>query len=261
MNEKKIYKITILFLLGVIILQWIFMATRPRVPPKAPLKIPPESKGVIAIVIDDWGYNANNLEALSRINSPLTCSILPHLAYSKEVAEKLHERGMEVILHLPMEPHEQYRLEKNTILVSMDAATIRNIIEQDLNNLGFVKGVSNHMGSLATEDSRTMQVVFKELKMRNLYFLDSFVTSKSICPVIAHRVGLRFSKRDVFLDNLEDPGYIKKQIYKLKIKARTYGQAVGIGHDRRVTLEVLGEVLPELKKEGYKFVFVSQIVR
>jgi len=141
----------------------------------------------------------------------------------------------------------------------MDKEEIEYIVDQDISSLRFIKGVSNHMGSLATEDARTMEVVFKLLKKRGLYFLDSVVTPKSICGVLARKMGLRFAKRDVFLDNVEDPAYIKKQISKLKIKARSHGQAVGIGHDRRVTLEVLAEVIPELKKEGYKFVFVSEL--
>ena len=68
-------------------------------------------------------------------------------------------------------------------------------------------------------------------------------------------------RRDVFLDNVEESGYIKQQINKLKSKARSRGFAIGIGHDRKVTLEVLREVMPQLSKEGYKFVFLSELER
>lgn len=146
-------------------------------------------------------------------------------------------------------------------MVSMDESEIKNIVERDLDSLKAIKGVSNHMGSLATEDVRTMDVIFSALKKRGLYFLDSVVTSASVCDRLAKKRGLRFAKRDVFLDNEEDPAYIKRQINKLKMKARSSGQAIGIGHDRRLTLEVLAEVIPELKKEGYKFVFVSELAR
>jgi len=70
-----------------------------------------------------------------------------------------------------------------------------------------------------------------------------------------------YAKRDIFLDNIEDTPYIKDQLNKLKAKARMYGYAIGIGHDRPVTLAVLKEAIPQLKKEGYKFVFVSELVR
>jgi polysaccharide deacetylase 2 family uncharacterized protein YibQ len=39
------------------------------------------------------------------------------------------------------------------------------------------------------------------------------------------------------------------------------GSAVGIGHDRKITLEVLRDVMPQLAKEGYKLVFVSELAQ
>ena len=259
MRKEQRYKIIIGILFLVIILQWIFIIIISR-PKKAP-KIPVALKGKIAIVLDDWGYNMNNLDMLEEIKYPLTTSVLPDLNYSKAVAEELHRRGFEIILHLPMEPYEKYRLEKNTVMISWDEVKIRDIIVQDLANIVYAKGVSNHMGSLATEDLRTMEIIFKELKKRHLFFLDSLVSSKSICFDLARKMGIGFIKRNVFLDNQEEPGYIRSQINKLKMKARIYGQAIGIGHDRKITLEILKEVMPTLEKEGYKFVFVSELIK
>ena len=84
---------------------------------------------------------------------------------------------------------------------------------------------------------------------------------ESICFDLAHKMHLRFAKRDVFLDNEEKAEYIKGQISKLKTRASIYGEAIGISHDRRTTLEVLKEVMPSIEKEGYKFVFVSELAR
>lgn len=252
------YKIVIGILLFLIILQWLFIA---RIKPAKLIIAPAKLKGKIAIVIDDWGYNRNNLEILDKIKYPLTCSILPDLNYTSQLAEELHARGYEILLHLPMEPHEKYRLEKNTILTSMDEQAIREIIGEDLGKIPYTKGVSNHMGSRATEDARTVEIVLKELKKERLYFLDSLVSGKSVCSYLAKKIGVGFAKRDVFLDNEQDPAYIKSQLYKLKTKARIIGQAVGIGHDRKITLEVLKDAMPQLEKEGYKFVLVSDLVK
>jgi polysaccharide deacetylase 2 family uncharacterized protein YibQ len=105
-----------------------------------------------------------------------------------------------------------------------------------------------------------MGIVLKKLKQKGLYFLDSFVSSGSVAQSLAHQMRLGFAKRDVFLDNESDPGYIKAQLYRLKTKARTLGSAIGIGHDRAVTLEVLSEVMPQLYAEGYRFVLVSELL-
>jgi polysaccharide deacetylase 2 family uncharacterized protein YibQ len=118
------------------------------------------------------------------------------------------------------------------------------------------------MGSKVTRDKRIMAIVFKELKKRGLYFLDSFVIPESICADLADKMQIPFAERDIFLDTKKkEYEYIKKQVSKLKAKANLEGQAIGIGHDHKVTLEVLAELMPEIEKEGYKFVFVSELVR
>ncbi|MGA2774677.1 MAG: divergent polysaccharide deacetylase family protein [Candidatus Omnitrophota bacterium] len=256
-NTSKKYLIVII-LITIITLIILILALK-----KSTLRIHKISvpfKGKIAIVIDDWGYNLNNIPIAEGIKYPFTASVLPNLKSSKEAAYRLHSAGFEVILHLPMEPKEKYGLEKNTITVSTDKESINKIISEDLSNIVYAKGISNHMGSRATEDSRIMTLVFKELKNRHLYFLDSFVTPRSVCREVAGKIGIPSAKRDIFLDNKVEKTYIRQQINKLKSCSRRKGWAVGIGHDRKVTLETLKEEMPALTKEGYRLVFVSELV-
>lgn len=265
-KREKTYQFIIVLLLAVVGLQLAYISSLRRaavVKIAGPqVKPPPISyKGKIAIVLDDWGYNLNNVNAVRQIKLPLTISVLPNLAYSKEVAKQLHASGLEIMIHLPMEPQERYRLEENTILTSMSEKKIRGIIQKDLTSVPFARGVNNHMGSKATSEGKVMMVILGELKKKNLYFLDSLVTGDTVCARIAANLGMPFAKRDIFLDNHEDPAYITKQIEKLKTKARMNGQAIGIGHDRKTTLSLLREVLPQLEKEGYKLVFVSELVK
>lgn len=255
-------KIVIFFLIFLVVLEgiviiYLWSSRRQKHISKPVIPV----KGKIAIVIDDWGYNQHTLEIASQIKYPLTMAILPNLPYSSSLAKELHNLGFEIMLHLPMEPEEKYRLEKDTILSSMSPAEIVNIITKDLLNISPCQGVSNHMGSKITRDKRIMGIIFKELTKRQLYFLDSLVGADSICADLAGQMKIKFAKRDIFLDNKADPQYIKMQLYRLRTKAKIYGQAVGIGHTHEVTLEVLKDVLPEIEKEGYKFVFVSELTK
>lgn len=254
--KKRFFIIIALILVLFVFIALILTSVEKKVTRKAA-----PTKGRIAIVIDDWGYNLNNLGVAAEIKLPLTCAVLPNLKNSGLVAQKLNNFGFEIILHLPMEPKEKYRLERHTIMTNMDVGGIRNILDQGLSSILFAKGVSNHMGSRITEDSKASAIVMSEAKKRKLYFLDSFVTAKSVCASLARKIKIKFAKRDIFLDNLDDPGYIKGQIIKLRDLAKKNGQAVGIGHDRRNTLMALKEALPQLVKSGYKLVFVSEIVK
>jgi hypothetical protein len=228
---------------------------------KLPAKKVSAVRGRIAIVIDDWGYHLDNLKIAKEIKAPLTCAILPNLKNSGPVARQLHNLGFEIILHLPMEPKERIRLEKNTITSNMNAQEVYGILNRDLASVIFAEGISNHMGSRITEDKKISKIVMAEAKKRKLYFLDSFVTPKSVCGEIAAKIKVRFARRDVFLDNQDDPIYIKGQLIKLKELAQRKGTVIAIGHDRKNTLTVLNKMIPEMQKEGYKFIFVSEIAR
>jgi len=262
MNRYTNYKVIIAVLSVIIILQGIFLVSfllkRPKI--KA---VPAAVRPKIAIVLDDWGYNLNNLHFLNEITYPLTISILPNLSYSSLIAREANNKGLEIILHLPLEPtpSEVMRLERNTILSNMDAEQIKDIFLGDINSIASARGVSNHMGSKLTSDLAAMEVIFREMHKKNLYFLDSMVSKKSVCEKLARKIGVKFTKRDIFLDNENNPAYIKGQINKLKLRALSLGYAIGIGHDRRITLEVLKEVMPQLEKEGFQFVFVSQLLK
>ena len=234
---------------------------------KPPFKItkkrpPKKIRGEIAIVLDDWGYNKNNLSILREIKFPLTIAILPFRYYSREIAEFGHKHNFEILIHMPMEPEdkESIGLEPKTLMVYMDDQIIKTILREAFDNIPYAKGVNNHMGSFATRDEKFITTVFRELKRNNLYFLDSLVISNSVCRDISRRVGIKFAERSIFLDNKSNVEYIRGQLMELVGEVDRKGRAIGIGHDRKNTLKVLKEVMPQLSKQGYKFVYVSEIV-
>jgi len=257
---KKIFKFLGISLVLLVFIALILIPLTKKAPVKKILK----PKRRIAIVIDDWGYSLSNLSIIKEIKQPLTCAILPNLKNSNSIMHRLNNLGFEIILHLPMEPKERrglgLNLENNTITLGMNAEMIEKIFTKDLSSVSLARGVSNHMGSRITEDINAATLVMAEAKKRKLYFFDSFVTNQSVCPILAKKIKIRFAKRDVFLDNQNDVGYINEQLTVLKNLARKQGIAVGIGHDRKNTLLVLQAMLGQLEKEGYQFVFLSQVV-
>ncbi len=219
------------------------------------------SRGKVALVLDDWGYNLKNLKILNRIKRPITISVLPRLPYSRKISKLSCQGAYEVMLHLPLESYEHKNMEKDTIYCNMKDSKIVKVFNNALLSVPAAKGVSNHMGSKATEEKKVMAVIFKQMKKRNLFFLDSLVTKKSICGELAKEIGIKFARRDIFLDNINEKSYIKAQLEKLAHLARINGQAIGIGHDRRLTLEVLEEEMKNLERQGIEFVYLSQMVK
>jgi uncharacterized protein len=234
----------------------------PVVPPPMKAKRPLIPK--VAIVLDDFGYNYRNVEAVFNIKRPITFSILPGHAHSKSIARRVSQKGYEEILHLPLEPHENdkyARPELNTITVDIKREELLNKLSKALEDVPYADGISNHQGSKATEDVVIMRAIFTELKKRDLFFLDSLVTNKSVCKRLAGDIGIGFVQRDVFLDNEEDFAYIKGQMQQLIRKAKRKGAAIGIGHDREKTVSALSVLIPEAEKEGVEFVFLSELIK
>ena len=216
---------------------------------------------VICLVLDDFGYTTRNLQALKGIGAPVTLAVLPNLPYTRKVCAFARDNGMEVILHLPVEPeNEEAGLEKNTLCCGMDEAEVRSIIEDDLRSVIYARGVSNHMGSRGTRDTRLMRTVMDELNKKDLFFLDSLTTRNSVCRQAAVEKGVPFASRDIFIDNKIDADAIRGQLKSLEKIALAGGRALGIGHDRPLTIEVLRVAVPEMRRKGIRFVKLSDYV-
>src|SRR3989338_2854864 len=199
--------------------------------------------GRIAIIVDDCGYNLQPCEIISKIKRPVTFSVLPALKYSTAVAQCAHYSEKEVMLHLPMEPHQNSDKYPDGYIIktTMSNKKIERLIKDALATVPFAAGVNNHMGSKATEDTKTMKNVFSVLKADNLFFIDSMVTNRSVAQDLASAMGIPFAERNIFLDNNNDRSYIEGQFLQLAEIARAKGYAVGIGHARALTLQIIKE--------------------
>ena len=249
----------LLIALFVVVLFWfLFKQTRPVEPVPVPYT---GTKPKLALVLDDFGYTDRNFEILEKIDVPLTLAVLPGLPYSQEACSVAARNNMEWILHLPMEPmRKDAPLEENTILVNMDEAMIEDALKRALSSVRGARGVSNHMGSKATGDRRVMEAVFAGLKSRNMFFLDSMTTSDSVCSSVARDMNVPYERRDIFIDNVLEEDVIIKQIGKAVKVARAKGAAVAIGHDKKMTVEVLLRVIPHIQESGIQFVTLSELV-
>ncbi len=216
----------------------------------------------IAIVIDDLGYDRHIAQEFIDLQAPLTLSFLPQAPHAKEMALLAREKGKEIILHLPMEPLDYPRTNPGpgALLLSMSAAEIMHIVDNDFKEFPFVPGANNHMGSRFTENREKMAVVLESLKKRNLFFLDSLTTPQSVVPSLAKDLGVKYLQRNVFLDNEIAEGPIRQQLEKLIRLAQTREFAVGSGHPYPLLLQVMREQLPSIKSR-VEIVSLSKLIK
>jgi len=216
--------------------------------------------GDIVLIMDDLGFDGQALDRVMALDPNLNCSILPNGTRVAEFAERLHERGFEVLCHLPMQPIGHEAPGRNAILTSMDNEEIARVTRENVEAIPFARGVNNHMGSLATTDRRVMMSVIGALPP-GMYFIDSRTTGHSIAAQVAREMKVRTAIRNVFLDDVATEASVRKQLAALVATAESRGVAVGIGHPHPVTLRVLEEELPLLRERGFRLVRASTVVR
>ncbi|MGR6871728.1 divergent polysaccharide deacetylase family protein [Pseudomonas sp. HK3] len=201
----------------------------------------------LAIVIDDLG---NSLQAgLNAIALPadITFAVMPHRKHSKRLAERAARLGKDVILHAPMSTVNGRKLGAGALNESLSELEFKTKLAFAIESIPFAKGMNNHMGSQLTTNSVAMMWVMEVLKEKQLFFLDSRTSAKSVGFSTAQTMGLPSASRDIFLDNEIDIEHIHLQFKKAITVAERYGSAIAIGHPHKTTIDYLEHVLPQLK--------------
>jgi polysaccharide deacetylase 2 family uncharacterized protein YibQ len=222
------------------------------------------SKPRICLIIDDGGYKRGEaLEHLYGFRVPVTVSIIPHTQFSHELAQEFPEHGVEVMCHLPMQGHEKVKPGdyREYLKRGMNTERAKEELGAALADLPNCRGLNNHMGSIATTDLRLMKTVCQGLKDRGMFVIDSRTTARAVVTKAAKTVHVPVAQRQTFLDNVERSSLILKQLRIAAAYAKKHGQVVAIGHFKVITLKTLETAVHDLEKEGYQFVYASEVVK
>ena len=222
----------------------------------------PDYKGKIAIIIDDFGYRNDYVtDGFLALKADLTYAVIPGHEHSYFFSEKAKSAGFEVIVHMPMEnTGKTYGEEQFVLKTDMDVETIQRRVINAFNQIPSAIGMNNHQGSKASADQRIMSTIARVLKDKNKFFVDSRTTVETIGETTMKIFDVPTASRNVFLDNDDDEEKITVQLMKLVKKSEERGTAIGIGHVKPKTLNVLKKHIPKLQKDGYKFEFVSKML-
>jgi polysaccharide deacetylase 2 family uncharacterized protein YibQ len=219
----------------------------------------PKPPGSIVLIIDDLGFEGQPIDRVMALDPDINFAILPNGNRASQIAGRLNEGGFEILVHLPMEPIGDASPGENAILTSMSDEEIVRLVHQNLRAVPYARGVNNHMGSRATADRRVMASVLGALP-DGMYFVDSRTGGDSVAEAVARELNVRTAARQVFLDDVRTASAVREQLRILTRIAEEKGVAIGIGHPHRVTLDVLSEEIPNLKRRGFRFLRASAIV-
>ncbi|MBZ0253740.1 MAG: divergent polysaccharide deacetylase family protein, partial [Candidatus Methylomirabilis sp.] len=179
------------------------------------------------------------------------------------LAAEARAAGAQVILHLPMEPkgYPEENPGPGALLSAMDETSLRAMAARDLDWVGPVRGLNNHMGSRLTEDRASMDRLMRELKARGMFFLDSRTSPASVAADAARAAGVPVLERSVFLDDARDEAAIRGQLERAIALAEKRGRrgVVAIGHPYKETYAVLAEFAPRLREGPVRPVLLDEL--
>ena len=210
-------------------------------PPVYPPKRPAHSQPRITIVIDDLGASPKALQRLMRLNYPVTCAFWPDAAHTQKGARLAHRAGLEILVHMPMEPMGYPRVKPgtNALLETMSSQKIITLTQNAIHKVPYAVGLNNHMGSKLTQNRKKTQLVLSILAQNKLFMLDSVTHGKTVFYDMAGAFGMPRYKRSVFLDADDSPAAIMASLAKTERIAQLTGQAIAIGHPLPNTLNAL----------------------
>lgn len=206
----------------------------------------PAYAGKLSIVIDDFGYRPAQENQVLQMPAAISVAVLPNAPHARDMATKAHQRGHEVLIHLPMAPLSKQPLEKDTLRPEMSADEIARIVREASEKVPFAVGLNNHMGSAMTSSLAGMQKVMQVLSHYNFYFLDSMTIGSSKSVQAAAGTSVKVIKRRVFLDDTQNEADIRRQFMRAVRLAQRDGSAIAIGHPHPTTVRVLQQMLPTL---------------
>ncbi len=221
-----------------------------------------DEKNLLAIIVDDLGYH-KDASGFLEIDIPLTFSILPQLPYSKHLAREFYRDGRPYMLHMPMEPegYPEYDPGHLALMKDMPPQDIKNNIEEALKQVPGAKGLNNHMGSAFTADRAGMKMLMEILKEKDLFYVDSMTTSRTVGPELAAGLEIKWSKNNFFIDNKDDYDFILDRLKQLRARAQNNKRTVAICHPKKNTLLALKDYKNKLKDSSFRIVSVSEVLK
>ncbi len=215
----------------------------------------------VALIIDDIGHSAARARQFLELGVPLTFSILPQLWASSDLAQEIYEDGHEVMLHQPMEPCDaQIDPGPGALYVGDRGHRIARVMAKNFSDVPFAAGVNNHMGSRFTARREEMDRVLHIIRERRLFFIDSLTTRHSEGYQAAQRLQVGTACRNLFLDVRQDPGAIRRQLFRLRDRAHRYGRAIGIGHPFPETAQAIARFVETLRGSEISMVYASEVL-
>ena len=156
----------------------------------------------VIVIVDDFGYSGGSLlQGFAELPREIVFAILPDLPFTARSAQIAAETGRDAIIHVPMEAAgAKISPGKRYLKSGQDEQTVKDMLDSFITQIPNAIAANNHMGSTATSNRELMTTVLNHLNDKGLYFVDSVTTGSTVGYNLAHTLGYKSIRRNIFLD-------------------------------------------------------------
>jgi polysaccharide deacetylase 2 family uncharacterized protein YibQ len=220
----------------------------------------------LAVVLYGFGEDEALAAELFALPVPFAVAIPPGAKSSAPLFRAAHDHRREVVLQLPLEPinYPQVNPGPGTVLVTMRPAQISGLVHRYLEQGQPLIAVSNHMGSLATQDATVMTAVFRELRRSSLPFVHVSPVAGAVCKDLAADLGVAYNEPDEIVDaeaRLSDAKGLGKRWSAILAEASGREKMVVWVRATPLTLHWLGPALSGKLPAGLHVVPLSAVIK
>lgn len=206
-----------------------------------PTKVRPKStkqtRPIVALICDDV-VTQRQIDKLKATGLAITISFLPP-TYRHKNSAKIAKGVANYMVHYPLEALKRRVEEEGTLMVNDSYETMLTRTKQLKAWYPGTNITNNHTGSRFTADHQAMDRFMRSLKKLNYIFLDSRTIGQTVAKKYAQKHGVKLLQRDLFLDNIQNRKYIRKQLKILVAKAHRNGRAIAIFHPHNISIQTI----------------------
>lgn len=156
----------------------------------------------LALVLFGFGEDLDEVRRFCDLGTPFALALVPGSRSSGAMFRAAHEKGREVVLHLPLEPvnYPQVNPGPGTLLVTMSPDRVTGTVRRWVEQGSPLVAAANHMGSFATQDVPLVTAVYRELHRSHLPFIHMQAAAGAVCRDLAADMGVVYEQPGAVLD-------------------------------------------------------------
>jgi polysaccharide deacetylase 2 family uncharacterized protein YibQ len=214
----------------------------------------------ISVIVTTLGLNRRSTELALTLPKECALGFLPYTKSLKPLLHRAQGNGHEIYLYLPLQTSKSYDNPGRYALMSNLAQEENSLrLNVILNSHARYDGVYSSYKEVFTDNERASDMVLDHLDDKNLIFL----LGKGLRhPVPGHiKSHNNILPTNIIIDEEPDNESISSQLEELIRVAEEDGIALGYAQGFTLTIEMLRDWAPKLKKKGIKLVPVSHLLK